>query len=228
MSLRDLLLLYAVVGLACAVAVLRRTPAMGVRAVGSAIATMVVWPLWAPFALGAAPPSHAASGSKTGVGARIDRALAEAVAAVAGTPMSDVFSPRVAARIGEQVSRVAAHMEELEALVARSGFDPQQSAERLRVLETAGAPERSVATARLQHDSLLRLQQLRAADAQALDELAGLLEALRAQLLLARYSGSSAEGAGAIVSEVWARLEGLGIAFGDGTGANVGGPRTGS
>ena len=52
-----------------------------------------------------------------------------------------------------------------------------------------------------------------AADAQALQELAELLEALRSQLLLARYSGSSAEGAGAIVGEVWARLEGLGVAF---------------
>ena len=58
-----------------------------------------------------------------------------------------------------------------------------------------------------------RLQQIRAADAQALGELAELLEALRSQLLLARYSGSAAEGAGAIVGEVWARLEGLGVAF---------------
>jgi hypothetical protein len=70
-----------------------------------------------------------------------------------------------------------------------------------------------VVTARLQHDSLTRLQQLRGADAQALEELAELLEALRTQLLLARYSGSSADGAGAIVGEVWARLEGLGVAF---------------
>jgi hypothetical protein len=192
------------------------------------MATIVVWPLWAPFVLGAAAPKQPVAGTRTGITARIDRVLAEAVEAVAGTPMSDVFSPRIAARIAEQVARVAAHMEELSALVARSGFDARQSAERVRDLESSAAPERSVATARLQHESLLRLQQLRTADAQALDELAGLLEALHAQLLLARYSGSSAEGAGAIVSEVWARLEGLGAAFGEADGASPGGRATGS
>ena len=83
----------------------------------------------------------------------------------------------------------------------------------MKDLEARGAPERTVVTARLQHDSLTRLEQLRGADAQALEELAELLEALRTQLLLARYSGSSADGAGAIVGEVWARLEGLGVAF---------------
>jgi len=212
-SLRDLLVLYAVIGVACAIAVLRRTPATGARAVTSAVATVFVWPLWAPFALGApgnpAPPRGPDSAS---VG-RIDRALAEAVAAVAGTPMSEVFSQKTAARIAAEVARVAARLDELSALTTRAAFDAQASAQHLRDLEARGAPERTVVTARLQHDSLTRLQQLRGADAQALEELAELLEALRTQLLLARYSGSSADGAGAIVGEVWARLEGLGVAF---------------
>lgn len=215
MSLRDLLVLYAVIGAGCAITVLRRRATAGGHGVGSALATFFVWPLWAPFALGSPPPRAPATGNLAGIEVvrRIDRALAEAVASVDGTPMSDVFPGRVATRIGEQVTKIAAHMEELSALVARSGFDADRSAARLRDLEGRGAPERTVATARLQHESLSRLQQLRSSDAQALEELADLLEALRAQLLLARYSGSSAEGAGAIVGEVWARLEGLGIAF---------------
>ena len=112
--------------------------------------------------------------------------------------------------------------EELSALTSQVAFDAHASARHLKDLETGGAPERTVATAKLQHDNLIRLQQLRAADAQALEELAELLEALRTQLLLARYSGSSADGAGAIVGEVWARLEGLGVAFEVGTGEGQG------
>jgi hypothetical protein len=144
---------------------------------------------------------------------RVETALAAAVDAVAGTPMSEVFSPKIAARISAEVARVAERLDELTALTTRAGFDTQASAAHLLDLETKGAPERTLVTARLQHESLARLQQIRTTDAQALDELAELLEALRAQLLLARYSGSSAEGAGAIVGEVWARLEGLGVAF---------------
>ncbi|MGH7296439.1 MAG: hypothetical protein ACRELB_15985 [Polyangiaceae bacterium] len=224
MSLRDLLLLYAAIGVGCAIAVLRRSPAGGARGVGSAVATFFVWPLWAPFALGAPPPRRPAGARETGVARRIERALSEAVESVAGTPMSEVFPARAAARIAEQVEKVAAHLEELSALTSRSGFDAKTSAEHLRDLESRGASDRTMATARLQHESLSRLQELRAADAQALEELADLLDALRAQLLLARYSGSSAEGAGAIVSEVWARLEGLGVAFD--VGASASGART--
>jgi hypothetical protein len=220
-SLRDLLILYGIAGLACAVAVLRRGSTTGARAAASAVATVLVWPLWAPFALGA--PSRraprAASGSPQHEAVRrVEIALAEAVDAVAGTPMSEVFSAKVAARIAAEVARVAERLDELTALTTRAGFDAQASSRHLRDLEARGAPERTLATARLQHESLARLQQIRTADAQAIDELAELLEALRAQLLLARYSGSSAEGAGAIVSEVWARLEGLGVAFDAGPG----------
>jgi hypothetical protein len=212
-NLRDLLLLYGVVGVGCAVAVLRRSRTTSGASVASAIATVFVWPLWAPFALGS--PPRAASGAIAGPPAveRIRRALAEAVGTVADTPMSDVFAPKVAGRIESEVGRVATRMAELSALMARGGLDAQAAAAHLRDLEARGAPERTVVTARLQHESLTRLQQLYTADAQALEELAELLEALRTQLLLARFSGSSADGAAGLVGEVWARLEGLGVAF---------------
>ncbi len=221
MSLRDLLILYGIVGLACAIAVLKRGTATGPRAAVSAAATVLVWPLWAPFALGAPPPrgarAPAGGGTRSEAVKRVELALAAAVDAVAGTPMSEVFSPKIADRIAAEVARVAERLDELTALTTRAGFDAQASARHLQELEASGAPERTLVTARLQHESLARLQQIRAADAQAIDELAELLEALRAQLLLARYSGSSAEGAGAIVTVVWARLESLGVAFDAGT-----------
>jgi hypothetical protein len=216
MSLRELLILYGVVGVACAIAVLRKAPSTRARAVSSAVATVFVWPLWAPFALGAAPARASrpeTSPADRAAVQRIERALSQAVDAVAGTPMSEVFSPKIAQRIAAEVARVAARLDELGELTSRAGFDAEASAKHLRDLEARGAPERTVVSARLQHESLTRLKQLGANDAEALEELAELLEALRAQLLLARYSGSSAEGAGAIVSEVWARLEGLGVAF---------------
>jgi hypothetical protein len=231
---QDLVVLYGVAGVACAVAVLRKEGG-GARAVWSAVATVPLWPLWAPFVLATprtrerpvterqrepatggargAEPSSSTAGGASGPLARIEYALDESVKAVAGTPMSQVFSRQVAQRIAAEVAVVARRMEELAALASTKGLDRVASAARLEELATSGAPERTVATARLQHESLLRLEQLRAADAQALEELADLLEALRAQLLLARYAGSSSDGTGAIVSEVWARLEGLGAAF---------------
>jgi hypothetical protein len=212
MSLGDLLLLYGIIGVACAIGVWLRAPGSRASVAASAVMTIPLWPVWAPFAL-ATPGHRPRSVAHDAAVARIERALAAAVEAVAGSPIADVFSPKVAARIAEEVSHVAARQGELAALTAKSGFDAAAAKERLRELEARGAPERVIATARVQLESLVRLEELRAADARALDELAELLEALRTQLVLARYAGSTAEGVGALVSEVWARLEGLGAAF---------------
>jgi hypothetical protein len=208
-SLTELLVIYFLVGAACALLVLRRKEG-GVVNVASAAATLVIWPLWAPFALGKPATRQVRDARDTDAVARIERALGEGVEAAMGTPLGDVFTRPLAARMLAEVARIATRIAEMRAVALRAGFDLAGSAARLQTLEARGAPERSLATARLQHESLLRLDRLLAGDIQALDDLADLLEALRAQLLLARYSGSSAESAEAIVSEVWARLEGLG------------------
>jgi hypothetical protein len=132
--------------------------------------------------------------------------------------MAKVFSPDVAERVAAEVAKVAERQDELGELASAEGLDLATAEERLRRLEALGdaAPERTVATARLQFDTLTRLDAIRKAEAQAIEELADLLEALRAQLLLARYAGSSADGTDAIVSEVWARLEGLGAGLAPG------------
>jgi hypothetical protein len=209
MSLRELVVVYLIVGAGCAALVIRKG-AVDASRVASAAATVVLWPLWAPFALGKPAVAQAPNPRDTGAVARIERALGEAVDAAADTPMQGVFSRPVATRILAEVARVATRIGELRALAQRAGFDVAASARRLHDLEAKSSPERTLATARLQHESLLRLDKLLVDDVQALDDLADLLEALRAQLLLARYAGSSAEGAEAMVSEVWARLEGLG------------------
>ncbi len=218
MSVRDLLALYAVIGLACAIAVFRRAATRDVSTVLSALVTVPLWPLWAPFAL--APqraegrPRSASrrvpNGQSDAIVVRVEKALTDAVEAVADTPLSGVFTEATAARIAAEVARIAVRIEDLGALAERNGFDRAESARRLAELERSGASERAIATARLQHESLEKLAQLEAADTAALEELAALVEALRTQLVLARYQGSPADGASAMVSEVWARLEGLG------------------
>ncbi len=209
MSLRELVVVYLAVGAACAVLVLRKG-AWGLSRAASAAATLILWPLWAPFALGKPAPAKAPDAREATAMARIERCLDEAVAAAEDTTMGDVFSRPIAGRILAGARRVEARIAELRALARRSGFDAAASAQRLRELEARGAPERAVATARLQHHSLERLDRLLQDDAQALDDLADLLDALRAQLLLARYVGASSEEAEAMMNEVWARLDGLG------------------
>jgi hypothetical protein len=78
---------------------------------------------------------------------------------------------------------------------------------RVLELERAAAGSRSLAPARLHLDNVNRLETLRHRDEQTLLELRELTTALRTQLFLARYAGSSAADASDIVTEVWARVE---------------------
>jgi hypothetical protein len=213
-NLREVLVLYLLVGAACSVAVLRRAPSRNARTLASAILTVPLWPLWAPFALSAREsagrPKPAAERT-----ARITRALEDAVAAVAESPLAEIFSTKIADHIAAEVAQVNARISEMDALAARESESEESLGARLRRLEESGAPERLIATARLAHESRERLMRTRARDAQALEELADLLDALRMQLTLARHAGSSPEGVSALVTEVWARLDGLGAAFDD-------------
>ena len=84
---------------------------------------------------------------------------------------------------------------------------------RLSELERRTGSSRALGTARLELDNVRRLVALRERDARALEELCTLVEALRTQVTLARFSESSAADIGGIVGEVWARVEGLGAAI---------------
>jgi len=111
------------------------------------------------------------------------------------------------------VSRAAARRAELDVLLARDAFDVARATRRVTELERDPAQTRALAMARLHLDKVERLRALRDRDARALEELAELAGALRTQLVLARYAGSSVEGAGDIASEVWSRVEALGEAL---------------
>ncbi|MDI1483347.1 hypothetical protein [Polyangium sp. y55x31] len=213
MSLRDLSLLYLVAGLCCAVAIYRSSPAGGSRAAMSAALAVPLWPLWAPIALTAKRAVEAPMGAAGSALARVKAALGEAVAASRGTPLASVLPAEAAARIEAEVERRVARHAELEALLRKEAFDLGRAEARVRELERASGSSRALATARLDLDNVRRLSSLRDRDARALEELCALAEALRTQVTVARFSGSSAADIGGIVSEVQARVEGLGAAL---------------
>ena len=235
MSLADLTLLYCVVGLACAVAIYRSSTESRPRAAAAAALAVPLWPLWAPIALtsgrtrSASPAWEAARARSprsevSDAAARIDAALREGVDACAGTSLQELLPRDAASRISAEVSRAAARHAELTAVLARKEFALESAERRVAELERAaaalsgpgadGTHGRALMTARLHCENVRRLVALRDRDARALEELADLMQALRTQLVLARFAGSSVEGAGGIVSEVWARVEGLGAAMG--------------
>lgn len=191
---------YVVVGLVLAGVLLRTR---GRDAIGSAALLVVLWPLIGPVVF--ATDDAAAKASS-----RLEDDLREGVLAAEGTPLAAMLSSAHAARILAEVARVERRRADLVALLARPEFDRHRAHERVRELERAEVPRtHALATARLHLDNVLRLHALREADERALDDLGALVSALRTQLVLARFSGASAEGVGGLVQEVWARVEGL-------------------
>lgn len=220
MSLLDVGWLYLLVGVACAVAVVRRSGLRRSQAAGSALLTTFLWPLWAPIALTGPPSTRRSDASRRERNApqtasvraavlRIESALREGVDTAEGSALAALLPASAAERILAEVARVAARHAELEQLLLTPDLDVERADARLAALETAGGPARAIATARLHAENVRRLARLRDRDARALDELADLTAALRTQLVLARFAGSSVDGASGIVGEVWARVEGL-------------------
>ncbi|MBK9266887.1 MAG: hypothetical protein IPM54_44830 [Polyangiaceae bacterium] len=217
MSLRDLLLLYVVFGCCFAIAIYRSSPETNANRLGSAALAVPLWPLWAPIALtakrGDATGTLAQSPGSSGALERVKAALADAVASIQGTPLATLLPPESASRIEAEVVRREKRLVELDSLLGKEAFDVTRLEARVRELERSGGSSRALSTARLELDNVRRLGALRERDARALEELCALVEALRTQVTLARFSGSSAADIGGIVGEVWARVEGLGAAI---------------
>lgn len=209
MKLLDLLALYLVAGAACGLALYRRAERRDRAALASALTAVALWPIWAPIAWTAKKASPTLDLHPSEVVDRIRVALEEGVASVAGTPLSALLNHESASGILDEVHRVAARHQELAQLLHQDAFDLRAAERKLDQLERTQAPARIRASARLHLENVRRLYQLAERDARALEELAGLVTALRTQLVLVRLSGSSAEGVGDIVGELWARIEGL-------------------
>ena len=214
MSLRDLCLLYVVFGCCFAIAIYRTSPETSTNRLGSAALAVPLWPLWAPIALTAKRATKLdVRGDPSLVLERVKAALADAVASTRGTPLATLLPPEAATRIEAEVVRREKRLAELETLLGKEAFDVERLEARIHDLEKRGGSPRALSTARLDLENVRRLSALRDRDARALEELCALVEALRTQVTLARFSDSSVADIGGIVGEVWARVEGLGAAI---------------
>jgi hypothetical protein len=206
-TLTDLGVLYGIGGVASAALVRRFTGKPKRESATSLLLSLLLWPLWLPIALASRKPSSL-------VGPRLSSdtevALLEAHAAVRGTPLEPLLPRQALDRILSELARAGERHAELSELLARRHFDPKLAEARVARLTRDGAPARTLSSARLHLDNVERLAALRARDQRTFEELAELVLALRAQLVLAKFSESSASDVQGIVSEVWARIDVLG------------------
>jgi hypothetical protein len=204
-----LLWLYLVLGVALALWCDRklkdRTPSA--RAT-SLLLSVAAWPLWAPIALFAegerALPGHSP------VLLRIQSALSEARRAVEGTSLQNLLPDTLLAQFVSSLQQVERRHAELGQLLSRPEFRVQRGAE--------------VVGARGHHDSVARLHQLKQRDERVLLEMADLAEALRSQLLVARYSGEDEHVGGGVkdmVLDLAARVESMDAWFELDTGSGA-------
>jgi hypothetical protein len=211
-----LLALYLGVGALAAFAVARRHAGALPARLASAALAWVLWPLWAPVAL--TPDTPPAPPPPTSLGRRLHGALDEALDAAAGTALEPMLSASAAARIRVEIERALGRIARLDETLSRPGFDLEAAEARLAELARGGASAyagearspRALATARLHRDGVARLVRTLEQDRRVLDELADALEALRSQIVLVQIAGETPE---SVVSDLWARVEGLGVAL---------------
>ncbi len=209
MKLVDLALLYVLLGVACAVALYRRSPNQGSKAMLAALTAVPLWPIWAPIAWTARRESPASSGA---AGERVDRIRAEldlAVESVRGSSLEGLFNREAAKTILEEAERASYRNQELIELLSREEFDLVAVEKRAALLQEKGASSRACASARVHCENVRRLHALADKEGRGLDELAALVSALRTELMVVKLSGSSGESVDGIVGDLWASIEGL-------------------
>jgi hypothetical protein len=208
MRLLDLGLIYAGVGVACAVTLYRRSERTRTSVLNALIA-VPLWPIWGPIAWTARPEPSYAGGKASERVERIRAALDEAVELVRGSPLERMLDRESARSIVSEAERLSARNDELVELLSRDEFDAEAAARRLEALEAARASPRVCSSARVHLENIRRLRRLAESEARALEELAGLVVALRTELMVVKLSGSSAEGVDDIVRDLSAHIEGL-------------------
>jgi hypothetical protein len=207
MNLADLGVLYGVAGALGSVIVYRSQPARDARALRAALLSAPLWPLWLPVLFAS---QRAERDVQRSCATEAEAALLEGHEAVRNTALEPLLPRAAVDRMLRELRRATERYAELSSLLSKKGFDRGAAEERVTRLEQRAASPRTLASARLHLENVLRLQSLAARDRRALEELSELIAALRTQLVFARYSGSTPCEASDIVSEVWARVEMLG------------------
>ena len=145
---------------------------------------LLAWPIYASMLSSKAAPEDIAFREAESV----REALVQVADAARGSTLAALFDQSAEARVRLELERTTERVRAIDLELARGAKTPSSS----RANE--------------------RLAAIRDRDLHAMRELVQLLAALRGEILIARHEGSSAEGTSALVSEVWARVVGLGEA----------------
>jgi hypothetical protein len=178
------------------------------RTLGTRLTSLVLalsaWPLWGPIVWLHPAPGLPAGESQLVV--RCRRALAEAREAVQGSPLDSLLPERLISQLLTGLNQVEGRHRELSQLLSRPEFQRRTEAPSGTEHDPRARP-----ALRAYDDNVRRLRELRQRDERVLDEIAELAEALRTQLLVARYSGSGDPGAsiGDLLTALATRVESM-------------------
>jgi hypothetical protein len=206
----DLGVVYALLGVACAVTVARRHR----RGAADLLLSLVLWPLYLPVVL--APPSRREEGTDAASGgeARIRREHDLLLAALEGVrdPVAVKLLPRREhlARLAEHLSTLDAKVRELDEVLGQPEFEREAAERAVREAEPQGGSALENATLALA--SVQRLETLRRRAATERDELLSLCTRLRMQVTVLRFAGAASTDVGDLVAEILGRVEGVGAA----------------
>jgi hypothetical protein len=203
------LLIYGVMGVLIALACdyRHRDKAISAR-LTSAVLALAAWPLWGPIAFLQAPNLNLSTESF--LLGRCRQALAEARQVVQGTTLDALLPERLITQLLTGLGQVEARHNELTALLQRPEFQSRLDGAH-STAHGPGSPPGTRPGARAHDENVRRLNELRQRDERLLDEIAELAEALRTQLLVARYSGANDPGAhvGDLLSALATRVESM-------------------
>ena len=200
MSIGVLGLIYVSIGVAIAAAVALMRKPIGA---GDAAFLVTLWPLAAPLVLG----GH--RGEDDPVTAELVSALARAQASPLASVLPDTETARV---LASRLREAAAHLADLDEVLARPDFDERAVEKHAAELLARGASG-AAATAQLRVRTLGQLRGLRVRYRAELDEVRELIAQLVTQAELVRLQPAIAQASSELVRELVNRVEGLGDLF---------------
>jgi hypothetical protein len=200
-------LVYLLVGLGCAAAVLAR----GRGSWLDAALLLLFWPLHGPFLLLSASPEPALAAparAQPGAPGGHDAGLLDALRRAQGTPLAALLPDQETGRaLAARLEQARRRVLEIDALLLQPAFSAQRALERQRELEQAGDRRAAqVAQGRVQH--IERLKALRDRSQRELNEVGELIAQLRIQAEVVRLAGAD-EDTRDLIGELMHRIEGL-------------------
>lgn len=207
MNSAQLAVAYLICGVVCAFVLARRQREAGQGRLLQLALALLMWPLWLPVALAQSQSTPCEPGSNV---AESEQALWQGYQAVKDTPLEKLLPLESVERIALELRRVGERDRALSRILTQPGFDLAAVRARIAELERKNAAPRALAVAHRYRENIERLAALQVRNRQLLDELGDWLSTMRTQLVLARYSGASAEGVSDIFAEICARVEVLG------------------